>query len=111
MPKLAAHVIFKDQEFGIVAGAGGTQAGATPLTKTVNVVTTIATANDSVRLPENRQLGTLVFVANQHASNNLRVFPPSGDAINQLGTNNALGVGANVRRLFIYVGNNLWVSL
>lgn len=57
---------------GITAGAGGTQALATQLSAAVNNVATVATANDSVKLPKGFP-GLEVWVANEDADS-LQVF-------------------------------------
>jgi hypothetical protein len=60
------------------------------------VDTTVATGNDSVKLPAVLALpaGTEITVANAHASNSLNVFPATGDAIDALGVNAARAVAA-----------------
>jgi len=75
---------------GIVAFAGGGQAGATQLTARVNRVATVASANDSVKLPT-AVPGHVLFL--KHAgANTLGIFPSSGDQIQALGVNTGLFV-------------------
>jgi hypothetical protein len=63
----------------ITAFATGGQASATALTTRFNVVTTVASVGDSVKLPA-AAAGLQVTVANQGASA-MDLFPASGDAI------------------------------
>lgn len=62
----------------ITAFAGGGQVSAVPLTQSYNVVTTVATFNDSVRLPDVFAVNSLVEVKNEGAAQ-LAIFPASGD--------------------------------
>lgn len=64
---------------GVTAFAGGGQASATVLTKDNNVVTTVATTGDSVKL-EAAVVGAKIRVFNDGA-NELDLFPASGDTI------------------------------
>lgn len=73
---------------GITALAGGAQTGATLLRATVNRVNTVATAGDSVMLP-NSNPGAMVTVINV-AANPLAVFPQSGDTINGQSANTSV---------------------
>ena len=76
---------------GLTALAGGGQSGATLLSAGINVITTVANANDSVMLPavtlatsgyfKTPALGAAITVINLGA-NPVAVFPASGDAIN-----------------------------
>lgn len=58
---------------GITATAGGGQSGAFPLTATWNSIDTVATAADSVMLPQALP-GRFVFVLNNQTTNSLQVF-------------------------------------
>ena len=69
---------------GITAFAGGGQASATALTKTVNRVATVATAADSVKLPASAA-GLVVLVVNG-AANSMQVFGAGTDTINDVAT-------------------------
>jgi hypothetical protein len=64
---------------GIVARAGGGQAGAVPLTAMINRVTTVATAADSVSLPT-AVPGLTVTVINAAAANAMQVFAALGSS-------------------------------
>lgn len=92
---------------GITAGATQTQAGATPLTASSNVVGTVGTTNDGVILPAGA-VGDDVFVRNSGA-NTVKVYPPVGGSING-GTANAavtLAAGASTRFLYTSTVNSV----
>lgn len=65
---------------GITAHAGGGQASATQLTAKFNTITTVASINDSVKLPT-AIVGKTVYVLNGGA-NTVRVYCTSGDYVN-----------------------------
>ena len=69
----------------IVAAAAQTQVGATQITKSVAVITTVNTSGDAVKLPP-AQAGLSVRIINRGA-NPAALFPSVGDAINALGAN------------------------
>ena len=95
----------------ITAAVGGGQANATQLTNHVNRVTAVATAADSVKLPQ-AVAGTLpIYVTNAHATNSMNVFPSTGDAINALGANAAFAVAAGVTRVLTCAANGQWHSV
>lgn len=70
----------------VAASATQTQSGGTALTKAVNRVTTVATADDAVTLPA-ATAGKVVKVKNAHATNQIGVFPALGDAVNAAAAN------------------------
>lgn len=63
----------------LTAGSPQTTGGATTLNGGVNVVTTVTTAGDGVRINNNRD-GSRVFVANRGA-NQLKLYPFTGEAL------------------------------
>lgn len=69
---------------GITAVAGGGQTNATLLSNTLNNVTTVATAADSVKLPLG-QAGMWVLVRNSSAAS-MQVFGSGTDTINAVAT-------------------------
>jgi len=98
---------------GIIAGAGGTQALATQLGAAVNNVSTVASANDSVKLPKGFP-GLEVWVANEDADS-LQVFTYGAGTIN--GTNGATTGVALATGVALYkclkvssAGVETWVS-
>lgn len=68
---------------GITAGAGGTQSKAFQLTKAVNVISSVVTANDSVKLPKGI-LGLEVWIQNADTvtGNSAQVFTYGKGTIN-----------------------------
>ena len=86
---------------GLTASTTQTQ-GQQALTKTINEVATCANANDTVTLPT-AVAGQIVIVINNGAQT-LKVFPASGDTIDEGAANAAKtqAAGAN----FMYVAQN-----
>jgi len=92
----------------ITAHAGGGQANAWPLNLGINVVAVVATAGDSVKLPDD-VVGQTVIVTNTGA-NSLNIFPFLGDNINNLGTNVAYPLAPQATVQFVGVDNFDWRS-
>jgi hypothetical protein len=90
---------------GLTAHAGGGQSSALVLTAAVNFVTTVATDADSVKLTAN--VHQVVFNQGTHA---LSIYPPSGGAIDALGTNNAYSLAAGASRAFYPQTSTTWAS-
>lgn len=92
----------------LVAHAGGTQAAALALTSKLNIVATVATAGDSVRLPA-ALVGLVVTLINAGA-NSMQVYGAGTDTINGVAT--ATGVaqapGSTVSYRCNVAGN--WVT-
>lgn len=95
---------------GITAFAGGGQGSAVALTSTINRITTVATGNDSVRLPA-ATAGRIVFVQNAAASNSANVFPATGEVINALSANAAFALASNKAAVFFCAVNGTWTSI
>ena len=93
---------------GLTALAGGGQTDATQLNPGTNVVSVVATANDSAQLPADIQ-GQTVVVTNT-SGNSLNVFPALGGSINALSANAALAVGAGLTTVFYGVSATNWRS-
>lgn len=74
-----------DIETGITATAGGNQATAYQLTKSFNVLGTVATNADSVKLPTDRQVGDEIIIVNDGAAN-AQVFGAGTDTIDGIAT-------------------------
>jgi hypothetical protein len=81
-------LLFESSADNITAFAGGGQASATPLTKEVNRITTVATAGDSVMLPASAP-GLTIILANA-AAKPMQVFGAGTDTIDGAAT--AVGV-------------------
>lgn len=91
-----------------ISAAGSTQGTATALTKTINIVSTVA-ASQGVKLPS-PEAGEFLLVANQGA-NALSVYPNTGHTINALSANTALSVATDTRRLFFAATSTNWYSI
>lgn len=96
-------------ETGITAKAGGGQSSATKLTAQVSWVDTVASGNDSVKLPPitNKpgtlgSVGTILFVGNNGA-NSMQVYGASPDKINGVATGTGVAVAAGVNVWFAAV--------
>lgn len=92
---------------GITALAGGGQTNATLLTAQFNKVATVASGNDSVKLPQISAVpntlgavGSSVIVRNA-AANSLQVFGSGTDTINDVATATGVAVGAGKTAIFI----------
>lgn len=72
-------LLFESATDTITAHAGGGQASATPLTKELNRLTTVATTGDSVLLPPSAA-GLTIIVIN-HGANPAQVFGSGSDTI------------------------------
>lgn len=92
----------------VSALAGGGQTGATQLNNGNNVVSTVASANDSALLPSDIN-GKTITVTNTSA-NSLNVFPASGESINSLAVNTPLAVPAGATTVFYGVSDVNWRS-
>jgi hypothetical protein len=92
---------------GITAYAGGGQTSATQLSAQFNKVATVASGNDSVKLPQISgtptvigAVGSQVIVRNA-GSNSLQVFGAGTDTINDVATATGVAVGAGKTAIFI----------
>lgn len=94
--------------YGITAFAGGGQLAATQLASEYNVITTCATAKDSVKLPA-ASAGQVVIVHNSGAAS-CDVFPYTSDSINTLAINLAIAVPVGAEVKFTGMSDNWWVS-
>ncbi len=77
----------------ITAGTTQTQAGATALTTSINVISTVTTAGDGVRIM-NAMIGDEILILNLGA-NACTVYPPVGSRINALTTNSGFVLAPN----------------
>lgn len=93
---------------GITATAGGGQTNAVLLTAQFNDIATVASGNDSVKLPPvtvtPNVLGSIVnaipvIIANAGA-NSLQVFGSGTDTINNVATGTGVAVGAGKTAIF-----------
>lgn len=93
----------------LTAHAGGTQAAALALTSKFNVVSTVATAGDSVKLPP-AVVGLTVIVVNADSADSMQVFGAGTDTINGVAT--ATGVSQAAGTLVVYRCNaaGKWIT-
>ncbi|AMN83829.1 hypothetical protein D5b_00410 [Faustovirus] len=92
----------------ITAFAGGGQESATQLANTVNVVTTVATAADSVKLPLAANWAGRVIVVKNTSANSMDLFPGTDDSINALLANAAYAVAATTTAILVPVSATNW---
>ncbi len=105
------HVAVLDN---ITAHAGGGQASATPLGPGISIVTTVATANDSVVLTTPIVGGLLQEIHNLGA-NALNVYPASGHSIinaarTNLGANNPFSLAAGGTLKLVSRNGTTWMQ-
>lgn len=91
---------------GLTAFAGGGQASATQLAKDINRVTTVATINDSVKLPA-AVAGSEIIVINKGVAA-LNVYPATGESINALAANAAYSISSLSNSRFICAVTGIW---
>ncbi len=95
----------------LTAHAGGGQASALALTSIINRVTTVGSANDSVKLPAAVAGMKDIVVENAAASNSMNVYPVSGEVINALSPDAPLALAANKRAIFFCAVTGTWGSI
>lgn len=93
---------------GLTAHAGGGQASATALTAAVNVVGTVATAADSVKLPAAKKGATMIVV--NASANSMNVFPATGETIDGAAVNTAKAVAGGKSTMFVCAVDGAWRS-
>jgi hypothetical protein len=93
----------------ITAFATGGQGSATQLNQSNNVITTVATTGDSVKLPPVFLINSVIFVKNDGA-NAADVFPATGDDLGE-GLNTAVSLASGASISFIAtVANATWTQ-
>lgn len=92
----------------ITAGTTQTQAGATALSASTNVVTTVTTSGDGVVLP-NAMVGDSINILNI-GGNTCTVYPPSGGRINQLATNSGFSLANNTAVTIRKFSSTRWMA-
>lgn len=93
---------------GITAGTTQTQAGATQLTAEWNNVTTVAVANDGVKLPT-AVAGLSITIKNTGA-NTAKVYPFLGDFIDDELVNVAVTIAVEQEITFRCISSTVWES-
>lgn len=98
-------------EDDVVAKAGGGQANAYPITCATTRVITVASSNDSLKLPSQAaNAGGEFTVINDAASNALQVFPDVGGKIDKAAANAAVTLSAGNRVTFFATKALTWSS-
>lgn len=95
---------------GLTAHAGGGQASGLLLTASINRITTVTSANDSVKLPPS-VAGTSITVINAAAANSMNVYPSSGEAINAIAADSPFAMVANKTATFHCAVAGTWNSI
>lgn len=103
------NYIYSSYTDGIVAHAGGGQSAATLLTSSLNRVTTVATAGDSILLPW--ALPGLQLIVTNAAANSCNVFPSTGGQINTLAVNTAFALAGGKTVMFVSMSTAQWYSI
>ena len=99
-----------DSDVAVTAFAGGGNAGATQLDSGYNVITTVATGGDSVKLTPAVRVGTISVIKNDGA-NACDVFPAIGDDLG-LGVNVPFPLAAaSVVSFMGTIANSTWTQL
>lgn len=93
----------------LTALASGGPTGATLLTKEFNVVTTVATAGDSVKLPVAYR-GAHVMVYNADSADAVAVFPNTGATIDTASANASISIAAGQTIEFWGISATAWRS-
>mgnify|MGYP000905420084 FL=1 len=110
MPARQAELLGETGSTGIAA-AGTTQVGATPLSATVNEITSAtAGVNDSVRLDSIAAAKNIVVFVRNSTLAPLKVFPATGESINALAANASQTVNAASGTWFAAVSTTKWVT-
>lgn len=97
---------------GITAGVGGTSVAATQLTKEISLISTVTTANDSVKLPElaTALIGMKVVVKNL-AANTARIYPFDGQQIESAGADVPTTIATTVIKAYVAQTATNWVQI
>ncbi len=96
-------------EDGITATAGGTQAAGYVLLATLNRITTVASAADSLRLPPSKP-GLMVVVVNDAASNALQIYGHTTSTINDVATATGISIPAKTTAVFYCTLAGKWYA-
>jgi hypothetical protein len=93
-----------------IAAAGTTLAGATALTRQVNVVSTVVPGSqDGVRLPS-ATTGMQIIIINT-STNPVKIYPANGGTIDTRGLNASFSLGAGARLLIIATSTTQWYTM
>lgn len=104
-----ARLNFQTLDSDITANAGGGQANATQLSKKgLHIVETVASANDSVKLPK-AELYMKIKVINKAAAD-LVVFVYNGDSLEEV-TNDSVTLTTGQTAEFIATTSSNWITV
>jgi hypothetical protein len=98
--------LFRSVTTGITAGTTQSQANATALTADINIVSTVGTTNDGVKLPS-AAAGMIIYVINQGA-NTLKLYPASGGTIAGVAPDAAVTVAATAMNICVASSTTAW---
>lgn len=94
----------------VTATAGGTLANSVVLNRAINIVTTVATTNDSVTLPA--LTGSVQLTIVNNGANTMRVFPDASTSqIDTAGAGTAKTLAANKMMIVTKGADGLWYSV
>lgn len=102
-----AEVLLNSQADNVTAHAGGGQALATTLTATINRVTAVASANDSVKLSPSSATNVLQIVINDGA-NAAQLFGAGADTINGAASGTGISLAAGKIGIFLSPSAGVW---
>ena len=94
----------------ITASPTANQASATQLNLGLNIVTTVISTNDSVKLPNSIGQSSVCTVVNSSATTAMKLFPFSGDNLGS-GVNIGVAVAAGERHRYQAIDLNNWVRV
>lgn len=101
--------LIRSSQSGITAFATGGQASAFQITKDISRITTVATANDSVKLPV--AVAGLEIVVINDGANSLDIFPATGESIDALTTNAAYSLTTTQKNVrMVSPASGIWRS-
>lgn len=94
----------------LTAGVGGTQANAIAFsaTKAVHRITTVASANDSFKLPLATGSGSVHFVMNSAAANSAQIFGAGTDTINDVAAATGVAQAAGKGAIYVDIAAGKW---
>ncbi|MFC1703062.1 hypothetical protein ACFLZO_01210, partial [Patescibacteria group bacterium] len=105
---MSGYLAMSKNPSAITAGTTQDQANATQLGSTVNVVSTVGTAGDGVKLPSvGGNAGMVVYVINNGAQS-MKLYPFLGAEIDALGANAAKDVAAGAAQMCLADGSGSW---
>lgn len=102
-------IITESISAAITADSGSAQGGS-PLTSSLNVITVVATAGDSVTLPA-AAAGLKITITNRDAADSADVFPATDDSINGGAANAAKALAAAASMMCYGVDATSWECL